>query len=229
MGTRRRALNHNLWLGPAHEGPDSPSDPGSSARHCRAMARAHPGRRDQHPRPGQEQDVRAETEATAVALMTAAYAHDDACALFATRRAFAPVDDRVLVSFCLVEVCWSWAPPTTTNDHPVLWPTFRALHTGDREAVRSALVRAITGKTFGSYAALLVQLAHRHCAPRPGHRRPAEVSRPRRRCRPGAREPASGERSLSARGRRLRGVPPGGQVLIHLGGSKLLHRSHCVS
>ncbi|GAA5117278.1 hypothetical protein GCM10023339_27780 [Alloalcanivorax gelatiniphagus] len=101
-----------------------------------------------------------EAEATAVALMTAAYVQDDICALLATRLAFAPVDDRVLVSFCLVEACWSWAPPTTTSDHPVLGPTLRALHSGDHETVRSALVRAMTGKTAGSCAALLVQLAY---------------------------------------------------------------------
>lgn len=101
-----------------------------------------------------------QAEATAVALMTAAYAHDDACALLATRLAFARVDGRVLVSFCLVEACWSWAPPTTTSDHPVLAPTLRALRSGDDEAVRSTLIRAMTGKTAGSYAALLVQLAY---------------------------------------------------------------------
>lgn len=101
-----------------------------------------------------------EAEATAVAMITAANACDDACALLATRLAFAPVDERVLISFCIVEVSWSWAPRTATSDHPVLGPTLRLLRCGNAGAVRSALVCAMTGKSPGSYAALLVQLAY---------------------------------------------------------------------
>ena len=92
--------------------------------------------------------------------MTAAHADDDACALLATRLAFAPVDDRVLVAFCLVEACWSWAPRTALSDHPVLGPALFSLRADDALAVRSALVSAMTGRTPGSYAALLVQLAY---------------------------------------------------------------------
>ena len=101
-----------------------------------------------------------EAEATAVAMITAANACDDACALLATRLAFTPGDDRVLVAFCLAEACWSWAPRTAVSDHPVLGPTLLALRAGEAEAVRSGLVAAMTGKTPVSYAALLVQLAH---------------------------------------------------------------------
>lgn len=101
-----------------------------------------------------------QAETAAVTLMTAASVHDDTCAVLATRTAFAHVDDRVLVAFCLVEACWSWAPRTALSDHPVLCPTLLSLRDGDAEAVRSALVSAMTGKSPGSYAALLVQLAY---------------------------------------------------------------------
>ncbi len=101
-----------------------------------------------------------QAEAAAVALMTAANAHDDTCAVLATRTAFAHVDDRVLIAFCLIEACWSWAPRSAFSDHPVLGPTLLSLRAGDARAVRSALVSAMTGKTAGSYAALLVQLAY---------------------------------------------------------------------
>ena len=101
-----------------------------------------------------------QAERAAVALMTAASVHDDTCAVLATRTAFAHVDDRVLVAFCLVEACWSWAPRSASSDHPVLGPTLLALRAGEAEAVRSELVAAMTGKTPVSYAALLVQLAH---------------------------------------------------------------------
>jgi hypothetical protein len=101
-----------------------------------------------------------QAEAVAVALMTAASAHDDSCAVLATRTAFAHLSDRVLVAFCLVEACWSWAPRAALSDHPVLGPTLLSLRAGDSQAVRSMLASAMTGKTAGSYAALLVQLAH---------------------------------------------------------------------
>jgi hypothetical protein len=101
-----------------------------------------------------------QAEAAAIALMTAANAHDDSCAVLATRTALAHVGGRVLVAFCLVEACWSWAPRTASSDHPVLGPTLLSLRAGDAPAARSVLVSAMTGKTAGSYAALLVQLAH---------------------------------------------------------------------
>lgn len=101
-----------------------------------------------------------EAESAAVALLTAARARDDACPRLATELAFEAADDRVLISFCLVEACWSWAPSTATSEHPVLGPTLEALRAGDDGVVRSLLVAAMTGKTAGSYAALLVQLAH---------------------------------------------------------------------
>ncbi|PWN04261.1 hypothetical protein DJ010_00990 [Nocardioides silvaticus] len=100
-----------------------------------------------------------EAAAGAVALMTAASTADDECARLATRLAFTPVNDRVLVAFCLIEACWSWAPPTATSSHPVLGPTLAGLRAGDVETVRSALIAAMTRKEAGSYAALLVQLA----------------------------------------------------------------------
>ncbi|MDT0186824.1 MULTISPECIES: hypothetical protein [Actinomycetes] len=101
-----------------------------------------------------------QADTVAVALMTAASVHDDTCAVLATRMAFAHVDDRVLVAFCLVEACWSWAPPTALSDHPVLGPALLSLRASDARAVRSALVSAMSGKTPGTYAALLVQLAY---------------------------------------------------------------------
>lgn len=101
-----------------------------------------------------------QAETAAVALMTAANVHDDTCAVLATRTAFAHVDDRVLVTFCLVEACWSWAPRTALSDHPVLGPALLALRAGDAGTVRSVLVSAMTDKPPGSYAALLVQLAY---------------------------------------------------------------------
>ncbi len=101
-----------------------------------------------------------QAERAAVALMTAASVHDDTCAVLATRTAFAHVDDRVLVAFCLVEACWSWAPRSASSDHPVLGPTLLSLRAGDAGTVRSALVSAMTGKPPGSYAALVVQLAY---------------------------------------------------------------------
>lgn len=101
-----------------------------------------------------------EAEAAAIALLTAARARDDACPRLATELAFTAADNRVLVSFCLVEACWSWAPWVATSEHPVLGPTLGALRAGDDGVVRSSLVAAMTGKTAGSYAALLVQLAH---------------------------------------------------------------------
>lgn len=101
-----------------------------------------------------------EAEAAAVALMTAASTTDDECPRLATRLAFTPADDRVLIAFCLVEACWSWAPATATMSHPVLGPALAALCVDDAESVRSGLVAAMTGKGAGSYAALLVQLAY---------------------------------------------------------------------
>ena len=101
-----------------------------------------------------------EAEAAAVALMTAASTADDECPRLATRLAFTPADDRVLIAFCLVEACWSWAPRTALSDHPVLGPALFSLRADDALAVRSALVSAMTGRTPGSYAALLVQLAY---------------------------------------------------------------------
>jgi hypothetical protein len=110
---------------------------------------------------GRKRDMKtSEAEAAAVALMTAARTRNDACALLAARLAFSTADDRVLISFCLVEACWSWAPWVATSEHPVLGPTLEALRAGDDGVVRSSLVAAMTGKTAGSYAALLVQLAH---------------------------------------------------------------------
>lgn len=101
-----------------------------------------------------------EAEAAAIALLTAARTRDDACARLAAELAFSAADDRVLISFCFVEACWSWAPWMATSEHPVLGPTLAALRAGDDGAVRSSLVAAMTGKAAGSYAALLVQLAH---------------------------------------------------------------------
>lgn len=101
-----------------------------------------------------------EAEAAAVALMSAANTADDECPRLATRLAFTPVDDRVLVAFCLIEACWSWAPSSATSSHPVLGPTLQGLRVGDVETVRSALIAAMTGKGAGTYAAILVQLAH---------------------------------------------------------------------
>lgn len=101
-----------------------------------------------------------EAEATAVALMTAARTADDECPRLATRLAFTPAHDRALIAFCLVEACWSWAPSSATMSHPVLGPALAGLRAGDAETVRSGLIGAMTGKGAGSYAALLVQLAH---------------------------------------------------------------------
>lgn len=111
-------------------------------------------------------------ELNAVALMTSAAADDDACARLATQLALAEVDERVLISFCLIEACWSWSARTTTSSHPVLGPVLSALHAGDDDVVRSTLVGAMTGKAPGSYAALLVQLAYEalRVVPDIGHR-----------------------------------------------------------
>lgn len=101
-----------------------------------------------------------DAEMNAVALMTSAAADDDACAALAALLALTDIDERVLVSFCLIEACWSWAPRTAASTHPVLGPVLEALRAGDDHAVRSILIAAMTGKTSGSYAALLVQLAY---------------------------------------------------------------------
>jgi hypothetical protein len=125
------------------------------------MAPPHPDHNARTFGAGQGEGVEIhQAEAAAIALMTAASAHDDSCAVLATRTAFAHVSDRVLVAFCLVEACWSWAPRTASSDHPVLGPMLLWLRAGDAPAVRSMLVSAMTGKATGSYAALLVQLAH---------------------------------------------------------------------
>jgi hypothetical protein len=133
----------------------------ASHRHCHTVTRPHPDHCACALSAQNRSCVKIQqAEAAAVALMTAASAREDTCAVLATRTAFAHADDRVLVAFCLVEACWSWAPRTAMSDHPVLGQTLLSLRAGDSPAVRSALVSAMTGRTPGNYAALLVQLAY---------------------------------------------------------------------
>lgn len=99
-------------------------------------------------------------QADAVALMSAATVDADDCSVLAADLALGDVDHRVLVAFCLIEACWSWAPPAATSTHPVHGPALAALCAGDEARVRELLVRAMTGKPPGSYGALLVQLAY---------------------------------------------------------------------